>query len=135
MEKLNRDTKRYLREIRSWIPCAGKMRREVLEEIRGTLAEFLSENPDADFPALVARFGTPQQIASTYVDEAETGELLNALRIRKKMVRIACVTAVILISIWATAVTIELFCDAYKIANSTFEVKITEHERIPLEGE
>lgn len=100
MEKLNKEARRYLREIRSWMPCAGKMKREVLEEIRGNLLDFLSEDPDAEYPALVARFGTPQQIASTYVDEAETGELLQTLRIRRKVVKVVCITCAAVIVLW-----------------------------------
>lgn len=105
MENLSRDAKRYLRQVRGWLPCAGKMKKNVLVEIRGTLAAFCAENPDEDYQSIVARFGTPQQIASAYVDEAETGDLIQKLRIRRRIVAIVATTAAMLVLLWAGVVT------------------------------
>ncbi|MDO5401130.1 MAG: DUF6120 family protein [Eubacteriales bacterium] len=133
MEKRNREARRYLRAIRGWLPCAGKMKGQMLGNIQSSLDEFLSEKPDADYQALVDRFGTPQQIASTYVDEAETGELLRLLRVRRKVVSIISAVAAALVLTWAAYVTIELVCDAYDAQTSYVNVTITEVERTPLD--
>lgn len=66
---------------------------------------------------LLSRFVSPQQIASTYVDEAETGELLRMLRVCRKTVMIVNVAAVIVVSIFDVTVekipvSLKLTCDA-----------------------
>lgn len=134
MGKLNRDAKRYLREIRSWLPCAGRMKGKMLEEIRGRLNEFLLENSGADYSAIVERFGTPQQIAASYVNEAETGELLKKMRIRRKIVTVTFATAAILILICTALVTVELVSDAYKAKNFYYEVEVIEDQWLAENG-
>lgn len=66
-----------------------------------SVRDFVSENPNADYRAIVSRFGIPKQIASAYVDDMDTGELLHNLRIRRKIVRIVVVTALLVITAWA----------------------------------
>lgn len=105
MERLNKDAKRYLRQIRSWLPCAGKLKRSMLESIRLDILTFLDENPNADYQVMVARFGSPQQIASSYVDEAATADLLRGLRMKRIIVTITLVTAFVVVSVWAGVVT------------------------------
>lgn len=114
MEKLSRPARRYLRQTGSWLPCAGSMKRKMLGEIRETLLEFLAENPDADYPAITARFGAPGQIAAAYVDEAETGELLNRMRLRRRVVSIACAAAIAVVSIWAGAIAYMINSDSHQ---------------------
>lgn len=126
MQKLNRPARRYLRQIRGWLPCAGSMKRKMLTEIRETLLEFLADHPDADEQTIISRFGTPQQIAASYVDEAETEELLRRLRIRRRVVSIACAAAVACVTIWAGAILFALHSDAHKLDNSVIYVEIDE---------
>lgn len=133
MEKRNRDARRYLRAIKGWLPCAGKMKRQMLVQIQATVDGFLSENPDADYEAIVARFGTPQQIAAAYVDEAETGELLRLMRVRRKIISIISAAAAVLVLTWAAYVTIELVSDAYHTKTAYIEVEITNVKNTPLE--
>lgn len=134
MQKLNRPARRYLRQIRGWLPCAGSMKRKMLAEIRETLLEFLADHPDADEQAIVSRFGAPQQIASSYVEEAETGELLRKLRIRRRVVSIACAAAVACVAIWAGAVIYMVNSDAHQVKDPVVYIEITEDEWVPYEG-
>ncbi len=124
--------RRYLREVRSWLPCAGKMKKEVLGKIGGTVGDYLAENPNGDYAALVARFGTPQQIAAAYVDELETPELLNSLRIRRQIVKIVSVTALVVIILWAGVVATSF---AYNIINDNgfYVEELVEGPAIPVD--
>ena len=97
---VNRNARRYLRQVRGWLPCAGKMKRQIMEEIRSSVSHYLEEEPNADYQAIVARFGSPQQIASAYVDEQDTAVLLNNLRIKRRIVAVVCCTAAACVAIW-----------------------------------
>lgn len=101
MGKHNSAARRYLREIRGWLPCSRKLKRGILEKIGNTITEYLSGNPAASYTELTARFGTPQQIAASYVDEMGSGELLRDLRIKRKIMWVLVATAAVLIFLWA----------------------------------
>ena len=105
MKILNAEARRYLHQVQSWLPCSRKPKERILEEISVTLTEFLSSNSSAGYADFIARFGTPQQIAASYVSEMETGTLLRDLRIRRRIVSIVMLTATILITLWTGLVT------------------------------
>lgn len=128
MEKLNRPARRYLRRTGSWLPCAGSMKRKMLGEIRKTLLEFLAENPDADDGAILTRFGSPQQIAAAYIDEAETGELIRKLRIRRRVVSIVCAAAIACVAVWAGLIVCALNSDAHKAKDPAVYIEIVEEK-------
>ena len=75
--------------------------------MESSVRDFVTENPHADYAAITQRFGTPQQIAASYIEEMSTPELTQQLRIKK---RIIGATALVLVLIWAgfvLAVTID----------------------------
>ena len=100
MAMRNAQARQYLREIRGCIPCYGKAKYEILRKIKGMIRAALSDAPEMSYEMLVARFGTPQQIAASYVDELDTPELLKELRVRNKVIAIVCATAAIILAIW-----------------------------------
>lgn len=97
---INRNARRYLRQVRTWLPCGGTMKRQIMEKIRSSISRFLEEEPSADYDSIVSRFGTPQQIASAYVDEQDTEVLLRKLRIKRRIVAAVCCTAAACVVIW-----------------------------------
>lgn len=132
MGKHSRAVRRYLREIRGWLPCSGKLKRVILKRIENTITDYLFENPSASYAELTERFGTPQQIAATYVDEMETGVLLRDLRVKRKIVRIVAATAAVVIGLWAGLV-IASYVDHRKDVNGYATVEIVEIERTEYE--
>lgn len=126
-----KDTKRYLRQIRSWLPCSRKLKKEILLKIEGNVSDWLEEHPDAGYDAIVARFGTPQQIASAYVDEMDTAELLKLLRVRRNIVRIVAIMAIAIVMLWFNGITISLVESI--TTNGGYSVVITTDEDTGVE--
>lgn len=104
MKKGNIAAWRYLWKVRGWLPCSGKLKREIMARIKTVLNDYLNDHPDADFAELSHRFGTPQQIAASYIEEMNVQDLLKQLRIRKKIICIVVATALTLVSLWAGVV-------------------------------
>ena len=100
----NRQIHRYCRQIRGWLPCPAKEKNAILAQIKINIADYQNQNPDADFAAIAAHFGTPQSIASSYVDLMDTGELLRKLRIRRKITAIILILAAIILVTWTGTV-------------------------------
>lgn len=134
MTMRNKAAGRYFREVKSWIPCAGKMKRDILDRIRDEVCGYLDENPEAGDAELRQRFGAPQQIAAAYVEEMDAPELLKNLRIRRRIVRIVAAAALAMVLMWAAVVTIAL-ADRNNAVNGYFIDNVTVVSDIPLEGE
>lgn len=96
---------RYLWKVRGWLPCSGKLKREIMARIKTVLNDYLNDHPDADFAELSHRFGTPKQVASSYVEDMDTEELLRNLRIRRRILGIVASTAFVVVALWVGTVT------------------------------
>ena len=132
MKRHNRAVRRYLRETRGWLPCSGKLKREIMVRVENVLDEYLAEHLNADFSELSRRFGEPKQIASSYVDDMDTEKLLCDLRVRRRIVGIVTGTALILITLWAGTVTYaiihnEKIAHGYGVYGEVEDIERTEY--------
>lgn len=100
-----KELKKYFWEIKCAIPC-GKSRRKMLRDLRCSVENFLEENPDATYETVVNHFGTPAQIADTYMEETPPKELQQQLRIRKRIIGLVAGLVAAVVLIWATGVGI-----------------------------
>ena len=119
---INRQIHRYCRQIRSWLPCPAKEKNAILAQIKINIADYQNQNPDADFAAIAAHFGTPQSIASSCVDLMDTGELLRRLRIRRRITAIILILAAIILVTWLGSVAWAIYdeilsSNAYYVIN------------------
>ena len=108
-----KELKNYYRRVSAWLPCRGAQKKLIMDNITNTVESYLAEHPEADFAALQAHFGTPEQIASAFVDEMGTGELLNALKVRRKLLKGACVCAFSLVAIWGISVLVMMIFEMF----------------------
>lgn len=106
-----KELKRYYRQICSWLPCGGNLKRHMMSNIKYNIEDYLLDNPDADFSAVQAHFGTPQQIATAFVDEMNTEELLKTLKIRRRIVKIFFGCAIASVVLWGIALLIITWYD------------------------
>ncbi len=129
----NAGKKRYMRQVRSCLPWGRKIRRELLDRLRGELDGYLAENPEAGMEELRQRFGEPQQIAASYVEQMEMPELLRSLQVRRRFVSILAALAIGIFLMWAAVVSIALV-EHRKSVNGYFgEDYITVEPAVPLE--
>lgn len=124
----NAGIRQFLREIRKNIPGGGKRKGQILRQVKASILEYLAEVPSASYGDLVTRFGTPAQIAETYLEELDVPDLRKQLTIRKKILVIVSLVAICIILLWTGVV-----CAALAEAKSnmggvvTDEIEIVEH--------
>ena len=100
-EKLkNNPARRYLRKVRGLLPCSRKMKDEITAPLRRSMAEYLLEQPDASAEDFRARFGTPEVIAASCLEDVETTDLLRRLRLRRRVTAILVSTAFAALLVW-----------------------------------
>lgn len=106
-----KELKTYYRDIRKALPCGWLHSRRLMKDLRGSIAEFLQESPNATFQEVTDRFGSAQQIAESYGEQLPPEKLRKSISIRKRIVAIiaaSCAVAVMGWLIYLTYVTIEL---------------------------
>lgn len=101
--------KRYIRSVSDTLSCSRKAKKQIVSRIRDGVEDYLLQNPDADFEMIQMHFGTPQEIAASYVNEQDAAGLLKKMSIKKKvLVIVAGVMATILL-MWVGLVTWETY--------------------------
>ncbi len=105
---LNVHLLRYLWKVRGELPGNSRQKKQILSRVESSVRDFVTENPHADYAAITQRFGTPQQIAASCIEEMDAQELTLQLRIRKTIVRIVAATALVLVLLWAGVVVTAL---------------------------
>ena len=101
-----KELKQYYHQISTWLPCGGRLKKQLMTNIRATVDSYLAEHQGADFAELQAHFGTPLQIATAFVDEMDTALLLQSLKTRRRIVRITFLGVVIALTVWTVTLVI-----------------------------
>lgn len=112
MSTSKRELRKYLRQIKAELFCPREMRKRILGELKGNVAAYLQEHPEATFTDIRENFGSPQQIAASYVEELSTPELIQKLKLRRRILRsvvaIVGAAALLCIALWISAIVTAL---------------------------
>ena len=101
---MGRDDRRYLHQVRRALRSTGKQKKQVLAQVQASVSEYREEKPDCSYSDLVQRFGVPQQIAEATVSEMGAGEVLDAMKVRQRILRMVSITAITVLILWAGVV-------------------------------
>ena len=97
-----------------------------------SVRDFAAETPNADYHMIVSRFGTPMQIAESYIAEMETSELLEGMQLQQKILLIALIAAALLFAI-RFGFRAAAYWDFHKNMNGYAVVEVTEIERTVID--
>lgn len=92
MKTREKRIKKYCQSISRELYCPPATKKRILAAIKENIAAYLEENPDAVFEDIQKHFGTPQQIAVSYIGEMEMPELVRKLNVRRSILTVLCVT-------------------------------------------
>lgn len=79
-----RQTKRYLRQIKRLIPSDYTGRKEILAATQQRIEDYLMEHPGAAISGFEEEFGTPEEIADSFLDEISGSRREHRLRRKNK---------------------------------------------------
>lgn len=108
---MNRKLNNYYRAISRELPCTGKRKKQILTDIQQSVETYCRENPGADFVEIQSHFGSASQIASAYIEEMGTAELISALQVRRKVLKVLLAVGIAVVAMWL-AVVLFAFVDA-----------------------
>ena len=101
----NKNARRYRRKVLSLLPCTKRQKQKIISQFVASLSDYIESNPDVDFIDLEDHFGSPEAITASYVENAGTADILQALRIRKRIVLTVSLAFAVLLISWAAVVT------------------------------
>ena len=119
--------RRYVRAVSTFLPCSGKRKKPWLADLRAQAESYVAEGGDA--AALEQRFGTPQQMAFSYVDEMPTADLLAELHIRRRLVTVTAITLAAALAVYIAVLVWQAYL-VYDRFNGWTETYIVEYENI-----
>ncbi len=97
----NKLAKKYIRRVSLKMPIIGARKKQFLATLRDEVDEYLAENPQADYPQLEARFGTPEDISADFIVQMPSWEINRRFRIRNRIIAIFAVIALLIAIIWS----------------------------------
>lgn len=80
---LNNEAKIYYKKIKKLITFSSKDKDEFLSIIEKRLIDYCSDVDDISYDKLVVEFGTPNEVACSYVESLDTDQLLKQIKIKR----------------------------------------------------
>ena len=101
---MKKELNRYYRSISRYLPMKKAQRQQIVEQIHRSVENYLEGHPEADMAALTAHFGTPQEIAASYVENMTPEEILKKFRIRRTVLIVICSAVAAAFLMWTAVV-------------------------------
>lgn len=95
---MNKDAKKYIKYVKKIIPIHSKDKSEFIALLTQRINEFANELEECTYEDIVKEFGTPNEVAGSYIENMESNELIKKLN-RKKLFKYFLLTLLILITL------------------------------------
>ena len=76
----------------------------ILSNIRENVEAYLQGNPQADIVQIRAHFGTPQELAASYVADLDMPNLLKELRVRRRVMTAVTAGLLAILLLWGCGI-------------------------------
>lgn len=115
---MNRNSKKYYREIKTLIPSRGKYEKRLLKNYKERILELNKIQSDITYEELQKNLGTPTEIIHAYYENVDTTYLIKRLQITQTVrTCVYCVLLVILLGFF-TRLGLDLYT-YYNVNDST----------------
>ena len=81
---MNKDSKKFIKYVKRIIPIHSKDKREFILLLSQRIKEFSDDLERCTYQDIVNEFGTPNEVAGSYIENMESNELIKKLN-RKKL--------------------------------------------------
>lgn len=133
--KLQKEVEHYLKKISKHIPKNYPNKNKLLGIIRQNINEFLSEYPESTMDNIIKEFGTPTELAASFIEEMSESDLAKTLQKKQKILVIAGIACFlcIIISIFILKYVYDWYRNDAIIVEETLYV--TDETEFPTEWE
>ncbi len=121
---MNKDAKKYYRNIKSVIPLRGKYEQRLLKDYKNRIVELEIERPNITLAELEEQLGHPLNIVRNYYDNNDTDYLMKQLHIARIIKK--CITIILIFTFLGFLISVGLNIKFYYDNQNT----IITHEEI-----
>ena len=99
-KKMSNDIKKYIKYVKKIIPIHSKDKKEFIQLLTQKIIEFSNEHDSCSYQDIVDKFGSPNEVAASYIETLNSDEIIKKLN-KKKIINIFISVIIILcISVW-----------------------------------
>ena len=114
----SKQIRKYLHNIKRLLPATANVRNKIVDMIRNALLAKSLEAPEKDISEIIKDFGSPEEVAASYIEEMGTAEILKGFGKKNRILTIITVGVIGVFILIALALTIALI-DAHNIAEKS----------------
>ena len=133
MKSKNKIVRQYLRQVRKAVPCSGKERRQLVQQLEESVAQYVSEHGAETVDDISREFGSPGEIWEAFLQNNDAAYIQRQLALKNRVCRIVIVMAAVLVIIVAILGTLR-FIDGYQFTHGYVVEKIVEDPKEVLES-
>lgn len=109
---MNKHLEAYYKEIYSLIVCEGKQKKAFIKELQSAVCEYTELNPACTIEDIRAVFGTPEEIAVSFIENGSLTKVKRQINI-KKVIIAAVITALLIWFAFAVISLIDVHLEAH----------------------
>lgn len=131
---MDKDISKYMKQVSKMITFSSKDKKEFLSLLEVRIQDFC-ESHSSSYDSIAEEFGTPNEVAASYIENLDTQELLKYLNKRKfmKILTSILVTCIIVVSLFYIYRLNQLYIEVKNSIIVSEETTITEEEPIVIE--
>lgn len=133
MKSKNKIVRQYLRQVRKAVPCSGKERRQLVQQLEESVAQYVSEHGAETVDDISREFGSPGEIWEAFLQNKDAAYIQRQLALKNRICRIVIVMAAVLVIIVAILGSLR-FIDGYQFRHGYVVEKIVEDPKEVLES-
>lgn len=118
---IEKEIEKYLSEIQNNLVGSNKTKKNIISEIEGFVYDYAEVKGVKDISDIYSHFGTPEEMARTYLSQADPKKIVKAVKIKKAVV-IGVIVALLMLAIFY----VSTYIDAHKSYNNEKNYEIVE---------
>lgn len=96
---IKKEIEKYLSEIQNNLVGSNKAKKNIIGEIEGLVYDYAEVKGVKDISDIYSHFGTPEEMAQTYLSQSDPKKIAKAVRIKKAVI-IGVIVTILLFAIY-----------------------------------
>ena len=96
---MNKEIKKYIKYVKKIIPFYSKDKKEFLKLLTQKIIEFSNEHDSCSYQDIVDEFGSPNEVAGSYIETLNSDEIIKKLNKKKIIALFFIVGGIIIYSV------------------------------------
>ena len=123
----------YLSAVKAELSCSHKQKQQLIKQLENSIDIYISENGNVDMDKLILEFGSPEEIAFSFLEDEPPASLRKRLSLKKNVVKTMIILGAILIAVF-TILGTAYVVDFHSFTHGYYQDTVAEGTPPPPEG-